>query len=116
MSQLLTETHADYGQTLENRLVTALWVKQAFPLKNLVGHTGRVSSVAFSPDGKRIVTASHDHTARVWDAETGCVKLALKGHTGIVRSVAFSPDGKCIVPGSEDRTARVWDVETGQQK
>ena len=56
MRQLLEETHADYGQTLENRLVTALWVKQAFSLKNLVGHTGPVTSVAFSPDGKRIVS------------------------------------------------------------
>ena len=56
MRQLLEETHADYGQTLENRLVTALWVKHAFPLKNLVGHTEPVTSVAYSPDGKRIVT------------------------------------------------------------
>src|SRR5208282_4280755 len=82
MRQLLAETHADYGQTLENRLVTALWVKHAFSLKNLVGHTSPVLSVAFSPDGKRIVTGGCGERkgspgeVKVWDAETGTEKLA----------------------------------------
>jgi len=71
MRQLLAETHADYGEILENRLVTALWVKHAFSLKNLVGHTAQVLSVAFSPDGTRIVTGSVDKTAKVWEARTG---------------------------------------------
>ncbi len=48
---------------------------------DLKGHTGAVRSVAFSLDGKRILTGSEDQTARVWDAETGTEKLALKGHT-----------------------------------
>jgi WD40 repeat protein len=72
--------------------------------------------VAFSPDGKRIVSGSYDKTARVWDAETGTEKLALKGHTNAVFSVAFSPDGKRIVSGSNDQTARVWDAQTGTEK
>ena len=60
----------------------------------LKGHTGQVSSVAFSPDGTRIVTGSRlDGTAKVWDARTGAALLDLKGHTGEVSSVAFSPDG-----------------------
>ena len=58
----------------------------------LNGHTQPLSSVAFSPDGKRIATGSGDQTVRVWDAETGTEKLALKGH--VVTSVAFSPDGQ----------------------
>ena len=73
--------------------------------------------MAFSPDGKRIVTGSGDQTVKVWDAETG-QKLALKGHTH-VSSVAFSPDGKRIVTGSGARTqidVRVWDAETGTEK
>ena len=90
MGQLLAETHADYGQTLENRLVKALWVKHAFPLKDLVGHAVPVTSVAFSPDGKRIATGGGGADMRgrplpgevkVWDAETGTEKFALKGHT-----------------------------------
>ena len=71
--------------------------------------------MAFSPDGKRIVTGSEDKTVKVWDAETGQEVLALKGHTDDVSSVAFSPDGKRIVTGSEDRTVKVWDAETGQE-
>ncbi len=53
---------------------------------------------------------------KVWDAETGTEKLALKGHANGVASVGFSPDGKCIVTGSQDLTARVWDAETGTEK
>jgi len=79
----------------------------------LYGHTGGVLSVAFSPDGTRIVTASWDQTAKVWDARTGSPQLELKGHTGRVTSVAFSPDGTRIVTASWDQTAKVWDARTG---
>jgi WD40 repeat protein len=72
-----------------------------------------VHSVAFSPDGTRIVTGSWDWTARVWDARTGSLQRELKGHTGTVWSVAFSPDGTRIVTGSGDWTAKVWDAWTG---
>ena len=73
-------------------------------------------SAAFSPDGKRIVTASSDKTARLWDAETGKqIGEPLKGHTASVSSAAFSPDGKRIVTASEDKTARLWDAATGKQ-
>jgi WD40 repeat protein len=56
-------------------------------------------SVAFSPDGKRIVGGSLDKTLRLWDAETGTAISTLSGHTNGVLSVAFSPDGKRIVSG-----------------
>src|SRR5258708_1089226 len=61
------------------------------------GHTFPVSSVAFSSDGKRVVTGSYDNTARVWDALVGLEILNIKGHTNYVNSVCFSPDGKRIV-------------------
>ena len=71
--------------------------------------------MAFSPDGKRIVSGSCDNTVRVWDADTGQpVGQPLTGHTDAVTSVAFSPDGKRIVSGSDDKTVRVWDADTGQ--
>jgi WD40 repeat protein/energy-coupling factor transporter ATP-binding protein EcfA2 len=74
-----------------------------------------VMSAAFSPDGKRIVTASRDMTARVWDAATGKpIGEPLKGHGDVVRSAAFSPDGRRIVTASDDTTARIWDAETGK--
>ena len=66
----------------------------------LTGQTGTVRSVAFSPDGTRIVSGLGDRTVRVWDAATGQpVGAPLTGHTGVVFSVAFSPDGTRIVSG-----------------
>jgi DNA-binding beta-propeller fold protein YncE len=82
---------------------------------SLKGHTHGVTSVAWSPDGKRVATASWDHTASVWDAATGQETLTLKGHTGFVTSVAWSPDGKRVATASSDNTARVWDAATGQE-
>ena len=83
------------------------------PLK---GHTFSVNSVAFSPDGKYIVSGSSDHTIQVWDAQTGSqLGNPFKGHTHSVWSVAFSPDGRYIVSGSWDYTIRVWDAQTGGQ-
>jgi WD40 repeat protein len=73
-------------------------------------HTSEVLSVNFSPDGKRIVSGSHDETVRVWDAHTGQQALTLRGHTGPVTSVAFSPVGRRIASGSADNTVRVWDA------
>ncbi len=56
-------------------------------------HTGYVLDCAFSPDCKRVVTASADGTARVWDAEMGALQTTLEGHTGRVTSYTFSPNG-----------------------
>ncbi|KAJ7443867.1 WD40-repeat-containing domain protein, partial [Mycena latifolia] len=79
----------------------------------LQGHTGQVWSVAFSSDGKKIVSGSSDHTVRIWDAESGAaVKEPLQGHTDWVRSVAFSPNGKRIVSSSNDHTVRIWDADS----
>ena len=81
----------------------------------LQGHTSYVSSVAYSPDGRHIVSGSDDKTIRVWNATTGqCVAGPFQGHTEWVNSVAYSPDGKHIVSGSWDSTIRVWNATTGQ--
>ena len=69
---------------------------------------------AFSPDGQRIVTASEDKTARVWNAANGQLLAKLEGHTDSVVQAAFSPDGQRIVTASEDKTARVWNAANGQ--
>ena len=70
-------------------------------------------SAAFSPDGARVVTASLDYTARLWDVATGAALAVLQGHTRGVSSAAFSPDGARVVTACSDNTARLWDVATG---
>ena len=74
-----------------------------------------VLSAAFSPDGRRIVTASEDQTARIWDADTAKPLAVLSGHRGPVRIAAFSPDGRRIVTASLDETAHIWDAASGMQ-
>ena len=81
----------------------------------LSGHEGMITSAAFSPDGTRIVTASWDDTARIWDANTGKEIKILEGHKGMVNSAAFSPDGTRIITASDDKTARIWDANTGKE-
>jgi WD40 repeat protein len=73
------------------------------------GHESSVVSAAFSPDGSRIVTASSDTTARIWDVTTGKEIAVLRGHEGSVVSAAFTPDGSRIVTASDDKTARIWE-------
>ena len=82
----------------------------------LAGHENFVQSVAFSPDGRSVLTGSYDRTARLWDIASGQELQRFAGHTNVIWSVAFSPDGQSILTGSYDRTARIWDVASGQQR
>ena len=82
-------------------------------LHTLEGHSNSVTSVAFSPNGKHVVSGSHEKTLRLWDAATGALQQTLEGHSDWVTSVAFSPNSKQVVSGSRDKTLRLWDAATG---
>jgi WD40 repeat protein len=73
-----------------------------------------VHHAAFSPDGRRVVTASDDRTARVWDTASGQPVTPPLTHQDQVWHAAFSPDGRRVVTASWDQTARVWDAASGQ--
>ena len=77
------------------------------------GHSGSISSVAWSPDGTHILTGADDSIARVWDARTGQTTLELT-HRLRVTAVAWSPDSAHILTATIDGTARVWDARTGK--
>jgi len=77
-------------------------------------HEDQVVAVAFSPDGKYVVSGSGDGTARVWEAQTGR-EISRMTHEADVTALAFSPDGKYVASGSRDGTARVWEAQTGRE-
>jgi WD40 repeat protein/serine/threonine protein kinase len=78
----------------------------------LRGHAEYVNDVSFSPDGKRVATASDDRTARIWDLATGESKV-LSGHTDEVWRARFVLGGKVLATASKDKTIRLWDTATG---
>ena len=82
-------------------------------LKTLEGHSKYVLSVAYSPDGTKIISCSRDKTIKTWDANTGDCLITLEGHSWRVYSVAYSPYGTKKISGSRDETIKIWDENTG---
>ncbi|WP_437605225.1 protein kinase [Sorangium sp. So ce834] len=91
--------------------VLARWALHSRLARAVLVHPDGVLDADYSPDGRRIVTASADRTARVWNADGIGEPIVLRGHTDPVYSAAFSPDGQRVVTGSQDRTARVWNAD-----
>ncbi|MDJ0705872.1 MAG: WD40 repeat domain-containing protein [Leptolyngbyaceae cyanobacterium MO_188.B28] len=77
----------------------------------IAGHTSDVTSVAFSPDGQRVVSGSEDNTVRLWDLQGNAIGEPFQGHTSDVTSVTFSPDGQTVVSGGADGTVRLSDLQ-----
>ena len=114
--EVVTVFGGQYERGSVSEKVTAqVWdVATGNAVGNPLQHGGPINWVEFSPDGRRILTASDDKTARLWDARTGeQVGFAMQ-HANKVKSARFSPDGKWIVTASADHTARLWPVQTGR--
>jgi len=84
-------------------------------VRRFEGHTNSVLSAALSADGKHLLTASDDGTARLWDLATGREIRPFIGHVGAVKSAALSPNGRWVLTGGADTTVRLWDLQTGAE-
>jgi WD40 repeat protein/tRNA A-37 threonylcarbamoyl transferase component Bud32 len=109
------------SQTDPDNVTAFLWDAvtgaQLLALKDSdINMSGNCTAIVFRPDGRRLLTASANRTARIWDAENGKELRVLRGHTGCVNSAAYSPDGKLVVTVSSDRTARLWDADSGKER
>jgi WD40 repeat protein/outer membrane protein OmpA-like peptidoglycan-associated protein len=97
-----------------NAIFSAKNAAQAALLASPNGHKAALTAAAWSPDEKRVLTASADKTARVWSVETGDTLFVLNGHRGEVLSALWSPDGTKIATTSADSTVALWDGTTGK--
>ena len=79
-------------------------------LRTVSSYPDKLSSVAFSPDGSHIATASKDKIAKVWDIDSGQVLLTLSGHTNSINTITFSPSGDYVATASEDKTVRLHPI------
>jgi WD40 repeat protein len=79
-----------------------------------IGHDDWVESVAWSPDGRTLASASFDNSIKLWDAGNGQLLRTLDGHAGAVYSIAWSPDGRTLASGSGDNSIKLWDAASGQ--
>jgi WD40 repeat protein/serine/threonine protein kinase len=114
LTEALALEQGDRSREERHRIRISAVLAQTPRLVHLWNHANEIDHVAFSPDGRRIVTASKDHTAQVWDVRTGEAVGPPLRHSHFVRKAAFSPDGRRVVTASIDRTARVWDARNAQ--
>src|SRR5262249_43393053 len=115
-ADLLGEAIALGNRPLEEslRLHLGSWFQDTHRLRDILSHSDVVTAVAFSPDGKTLVSGCQDGTVQMWNTATGMPVGLRFRHDKCVTAVAFSPDGKMVVTGSEDKTARLWDVVTDE--
>jgi serine/threonine protein kinase/Tol biopolymer transport system component len=114
---LQTQQYAGSSQALQ-RPITQQALRNQPPLGTVLAqHTGHISHIlglAWSPDGRRIVSAGSDQKAHVWHAGSGHTLLAYQKHSFVIQAVAWSPEGQYIASAGDDHTVQVWDASTGE--
>ncbi|MEH2069954.1 MAG: serine/threonine-protein kinase [Nostoc sp.] len=89
-------------------------LENSYLAKSLKGHSSDVNSVAFSPDGTTLGSASDDKTIKLWNLATKQEIRTLEGHSNWIWTIAFSPDSKTLASGSADKTIKLWNLATGK--
>ncbi|MEG4218614.1 AAA-like domain-containing protein, partial [Microcoleus sp. Pol14C6] len=107
---------ADMRKDIKGQVMGALQqaVSEVKERNSLEGYSNSVFSVAFSPDGKTLASASGDNTIKLWNLQNQKNIKTLTGHSGLVRSVAFSSDGKTLASARDDNTIKLWNPQTGK--
>ncbi|MBW4690619.1 MAG: TIR domain-containing protein [Lyngbya sp. HA4199-MV5] len=105
-----TFSHTSFDTQVRVSAALQLALANVMERNQLDGHTDRVTSIAFSPDGKVIASSSADQTIKLWTLD-GKESRTLKGHKGFVLDLSFSPDGKTLASASSDGTVKLWTID-----
>jgi len=84
-------------------------------IRTLIGHTGKVTAIAVTPDGKQLISGSNDNTLKIWDLETGKEKFSFIGHSDEITAIAITPDGNQIISSSRDGTIKAWNLKNREK-
>jgi WD40 repeat protein len=115
LAVLLAAEALESSPTGEAKAAMVRALDNSFLLRALRGHEGWITSVGYSPDGQRVVSASEDGTARVWDLASG-TSVVVDPEAGPLASAVLSPDGATLATAGEDGVIRLWDAATGEAR
>jgi WD40 repeat protein/predicted Ser/Thr protein kinase len=101
-------------EAADHKTVLLLDAQTHETVARFAGHENQVFKAAFSPDGRRLATCSHDRTVRLWPIAGGACQV-LRGHTDEVFAVAFHPDGARLATAGRDRAVWLWDLARGEE-